>query len=202
MSEIKTGVYINPTTKEEITFAYRTKLDIKDKIRFVSDVCDVVVSEQYYSFLKDLIFDFEIIGIFTDIDVSEIIRSDDYIGEVEKIVTETKIVDIVKSNIDKSIIDELMVAIDNNIEYRTGVHYNPVENSLVELIKIIKDKVESIDTNTIIELANQLSPIANNLTADNIVESYAKSPAFLEAMKDRENRIRTVITNDHKKKKK
>lgn len=202
MSEIKTGVYINPTTKEEITFAYRTKLDIKDKIRFVSDVCDVVVSEQYYSFLKDLIFDFEIIGIFTDIDVSEIIRSDDYIGEVEKIVTETKIVDIVKSNIDKSIIDELMVAIDNNIEYRTGVHYNPVENSLVELIKIIKDKVESIDTNTIIELANQLSPIANNLTADNIVESYAKSPAFLESMKDRENRIRTVITNDHKKKKK
>ena len=95
-----------------------------------------------------------------------------------------------------------MIAIDNNIEYRTGVHYNPVGNSLVELIKIVQNKIENIDTDSVIELARQLSPISNNLTSNNIVESYANSPAFLEAMKDREKRIRTVVTNDHNKKKK
>ena len=202
MSEIKTGVYTDYVTNEEMSFKYKTSLDVKDKIHFVSTVCDVVVSEQYYSFLKDLIFGFEIIEVFTDIDVGNIVKSEDFIGDVEKIVNNTKIVDIVTSNIDKSVIDELMIAIDNNIEYRTGVHYNPVGNSLVELIKIVQNKMENIDTDSVIELARQLSPISNNLTSNNIVESYANSPAFLEAMKDREKRIRTVVTNDHNKKKK
>ena len=202
MSEIKTGVYTDYVTNEEMSFKYKTSLDVKDKIHFVSTVCDVVVSEQYYSFLKDLIFGFEIIEVFTDIDVGNIVKSEDFIGDVEKIVNNTKIVDIVTSNIDKSVIDELMIAIDNNIEYRTGVHYNPVGNSLVELIKIVQNKIENIDTDSVIELARQLSPISNNLTSNNIVESYANSPAFLEAMKDREKRIRTVVTNDHNKKKK
>ena len=171
MSEIKTGVYTDYVTNEEMSFKYKTSLDVKDKIHFVSTVCDVVVSEQYYSFLKDLIFGFEIIEVFTDIDVGNIVKSEDFIGDVEKIVNNTKIVDIVTSNIDKSVIDELMIAIDNNIEYRTGVHYNPVGNSLVELIKIVQNKIENIDTDSVIELARQLSPISNNLTSNNIVES-------------------------------
>ena len=199
MSEIKTGVYVDYITNEEVSFKFKTSLDIKDKIHFVSTVCDVVASEHYYSFLKDLIFNFEIIEMFTDVDVSNIITSKDFIGDVEKIVNNTKIVDIVISNVNKNVIDELMVSVDNDIEYKTGVHCNSVVNNCVELIKTIKNKVESIDTDNIIKLANQLSPIINNLTSDNIVESYANSPAFLEAIKDREKRIQSIVNSENEK---
>lgn len=194
-NEIMTGAYIDTKTNKETLFTFKTNINVKDKIQFVSDVTALMVSENYFSFLKDLIFDFEIINVFTDIDVSEILNAADAIGEIENIVTNTKIVEIVKSNVDNAILDELKIAVNSNIEYKTGVHNNIIEDSIVQLLSSIKNKIDSIDTETVLQMAETLSTLGNNVTSEGIVNAYANSPAFLESLKEREKRIDTMIKN-------
>ena len=194
-NEIMTGAYIDTKTNKETLFTFKTNINVKDKIQFVSDVTALMVSENYFSFLKDLIFDFEIINVFTDIDVSEILNAADAIGEIENIVTNTKIVEIVKSNVDNAILDELKIAVNSNIEYKTGVHNNIIEDSIVQLLSSIKSKIDSIDTETVLQMAETLSTLGNNVTSEGIVNAYANSPAFLESLKEREKRIDTMIKN-------
>ena len=194
-NEIMTGAYIDTKTNKETLFTFKTNINVKDKIQFVSDVTALMVSENYFSFLKDLIFDFEIINVFTDIDVSEILNAADAIGEIENIVTNTKIVEIVKSNVDNAILDELKIAVNSNIEYKTGVHNNIIEDSIVQLLSLIKSKIDSIDTETVLQMAETLSTLGNNVTSEGIVNAYANSPAFLESLKEREKRIDTMIKN-------
>lgn len=194
-NEIMTGAYIDTKTNKETLFTFKTNISVKDKIQFVSDVTALMIGENYFSFLKDLIFDFEIINIFTDIDVSEILNAADAIGEIENIVTNTKIVEIVKSNVDNAILDELKIAVNSNIEYKTGVHNNIIEDSIVQLLSSIKSKIDSIDTETVLQMAEVLSTLGNNVTSEGIVNAYANSPAFLESLKEREKRIDTMIKN-------
>ena len=194
-NEIMTGAYIDTKTNKETLFTFKTNISVKDKIQFVSDVTALMIGENYFSFLKDLIFDFEIINIFTDIDVSEILNATDAIGEIENIVTNTKIVEIVKSNVDNAILDELKIAVNSNIEYKTGVHNNIIEDSIVQLLSSIKSKIDSIDTETVLQMAETLSTLGNNVTSEGIVNAYANSPAFLESLKEREKRIDTMIKN-------
>lgn len=197
-NEIMTGAYIDTKTNKETLFTFKTNISVKNKIQFVSDVTTLIVGDNYFSFLKDLIFDFEIINVFTDIDVSEILEATDVIGEIENIVTNTKIVEIVKSNIDNTLLEELKTAVDNNVEYKTGVHQNTIENSIGQLISIIENKIDSIDTKTILQMAETLSTLSGNLTSEGIIDAYAKSPAFLESLKDREARIKTIIEDSKK----
>lgn len=194
-NEIMTGAYIDTKTNKETLFTFKTNISVKDKIQFVSDVTALMIGENYFSFLKDLIFDFEIINVFTDIDVSEILNAADAIGEIENIVTNTKIVEIVKSNVDNAILDELKIAVNSNIEYKTGVHNNIIEDSIVQLLSSIKSKIDSIDTETVLQMAETLSTLGNNVTSEGIVNAYANSPAFLESLKEREKRIDTMIKN-------
>jgi len=194
-NEIMTGTYIDTKTNKETLFTFKTNISVKDKIQFVSDVTALMIGENYFSFLKDLIFDFEIINVFTDIDVSEILNAADAIGEIENIVTNTKIVEIVKSNVDNAILDELKIAVNSNIEYKTGVHNNIIEDSIVQLLSSIKNKIDSIDTETVLQMAEVLSTLGNNVTSEGIVNAYANSPAFLESLKEREKRIDTMIKN-------
>lgn len=197
-NKIMTGAYIDTKTNKETLFTFKTNISVKDKIQFVSDVTTLIVGDNYFSFLKDLIFDFEIINVFTDIDVSEILDATDVISEIENIVTNTKIIEIVKSNIDNTLLEELKTAVDNNVEYKTGVHRNTIENSIGQLISIIENKIDSIDTKTILQMAETLSTLSDNLNSEGIVDAYAKSPAFLESLKDREARIKTIIEDSKK----
>ena len=121
MKNIKTGVAIDKRTNEELKFNFQTDLTIKEKIRFVSNVVNTVVGDDYYSFLKDLIFDFEIIEIFTDIDTSDISEATDRIATMEEFVNNTNVVEIVKAN-SENVIAELYQAVEDDLEFKTGVH--------------------------------------------------------------------------------
>lgn len=194
VNDVKTGVYIDPNTDKERTFYYKTTLGTKDKMRFVTNVSSLVVGTNYYTFLRDLIFDFEIIDIFTDIDISGISDSPDSIIEMENIVNNTKIVDIVKSNLDKTILNELSDAVDSNIEFLTGVHRNSLDVGISNLIRIVEEKIKNIDTDTMMQFANVFNSIEGEITADKIVNAYAKSPAFLEELAARDARINNEET--------
>ena len=160
---------------EEFVFEYKTNLSIREKDAFVMNVCDAIIDSNYHSLLKDLIFDLQIISIFTDVDLSEVEKVEDVIGWAESFVKETRIADIVRPSMEEGLLDELERALDANIEYRTGIHKNILHEALSGLISTLEEKVKDIDTETMINAANILSGLDGELTTDNLIQSYINS---------------------------
>lgn len=159
MKNIKTGVAIDKRTNEELKFNFQTDLTIKEKIRFVSSVVNTVVGDDYYSFLKDLIFDFEIIEIFTDIDTSDISEATDRIATMEEFVNNTNVVEIVKAN-SENVIAELYQAVEDDLEFKTGVHRSTVLNSLEKLINSL-DNALNKNYDDIVSMAKKINEMGD-----------------------------------------
>ena len=135
-NEVKTGVYT--IDDKDIPFAFYTSLSAYRKAQFVNSVSDMLIGDNYNYVIRDLAFDFCIVAIFTDIDTSDVQDADDGITAMEDFVDKFKpVVDIVKTNSADGVLDELHTAIDLNIEYRTGIHINPISSSLANLIDIL-----------------------------------------------------------------
>lgn len=168
-----TGTYIKGD--ENFNFTFKTNPTMSEKLGFVSSVTDVLVGENYLSMLRDMVFDFYIISMFTDVDITSISNADNSIDKIEELLEETNIVDIVKANIDSKLLDELNEAVDNNIEYKTGIHKNALNEALSSLIKTLESKIEGVDTKAMMDLAGALSGVGEELTMDNLVQSYISS---------------------------
>lgn len=166
----KTGVYTR--NNEEISFDFDISLRAIDKVKFVKFVTDSLVDEDYNYILKDMIFDFGIIYIFTNVNVEHYLNS---IDMIEDLLNETNIVKIVKANAEIGLIEELHQAVDYNIEYKTGIHRNVIEESLASLLDTVDQKISNIDTDSMMEMAQVMSGISGELTADKILEAYSKS---------------------------
>lgn len=178
-NEVKTGVYT--IDDKDIPFAFYTSLSAYRKAQFVNFVSDILVGDNYNYVIRDLVFDFCIVTIFTDIDTSEVQDADDGITAMEEFVDKFKpVVDIVKANSVDGILDELHKAIDLNIEYRTGIHINPISSSLASLLDTIERKVDDIDLDSIMNLAQSVTGISDELTADKLLDAYAKTNIFKE----------------------
>ena len=173
---IKMGVYTR--NGEEVSFNFYTSLSAYNKMRFVNNVTNLVVGDNYNSVIKDMIFNFMIIEVFTDVDTTDINNSDDAINMIEQFLDETNIVDIVKENIQPGLISELKKAVDDNIEYRTGVHKNPVADSISNLLNTIERKLDGIDTESMIEASKVFSGMTGELTAENMLNAYENSDMF------------------------
>lgn len=194
--ESKIGVYDYNGVEQEFTF--KTGLTAYEKMNFIKYVSDFVVNDKdYFSIVRDLFFDYMIIKNFTNIDLSDIEDSQDVVNAVEEFVTNTQIAEIVKLNMVDGLLDELNKSVDDNIEYRTGVHKSKLPESLSNLIDTINHGIKGIDTATLMEVASNLNDISGNLTVDNIVDAYVKRSAsnekddnvvnISEKIKDKEN---------------
>lgn len=192
--EVKTGTYNFKGT--EMSFNYYTDLSAVEKMRFVNSVTDIIVGDNYNSIIKDLIFDFEVIDIFTDIDLSEIRDSSDNISLIEEFVKETLVVDIVKANSKDFIIQELKQAVDDNIEYKTGVHSNSFTTSLSHLLNVVESKIVGIDTDSMIKIAKEVSNISGEFTADKVLEAYSKTDMFKNKQLDISEKSKRNITSE------
>lgn len=182
-NEIKTGVYT--LDGEDTPFAFYTSLNAYRKAQFVNAVSDILVGDNYNYVIRDLAFDFCIVAIFTDIDTSDVQDADDGITAMEEFVDKFKpVVDIVKANSVDGVLDELHTAIDLNIEYRTGIHINPISSSLASLLDIIERKVDGIDLNSMMDLAQSMAGISDELTVDKLLDAYAKTNIFKEHWSD------------------
>lgn len=176
-NEIKTGVYT--LDDEDTPFAFYTSLNAYRKSQFVVSVCNTLIGDNYNYVLDDLVFDYFIIAIFTDIDVSEVQKSDNGISAMEEFVEKFKpVIDTVKANAVDGVLDELRKAIDLNIEYRTGIHINPISSSIASFIDTIERKVDGIDLNSMMDLAQSMAGISDELTADKLLDAYAKTDVF------------------------
>lgn len=173
----KTGVYTK--NGEEYNFNFYTSLRARDKLKFVNFVVNTLIDDNHYnSIIKPLIFDFAIIEIFTDIDTSDIQDSNDSISLIEELLDETNIVEIVKANVDRDLINELNNAVNLNIEYRTGIHRNSLSESLSRLLDTLENKVSEIDTSSMFDMAQVISNMSGELTVDKMLEAYVKSDVF------------------------
>lgn len=169
-----TGVYLKNDTSYD--FRFYTDLSYVDKLKFVNSVVSILVGdENYNSIIKDLVFDFYIIDIFSDIDTSELKKSDFFVDDVEKFLEETNIVNVIKANIKNGLIDELNKAINLSIEYRTGIHINPLNDAISNLINTIEKKINEVDTSSMMEMANVFSGMTGEITPESIVNAYLKS---------------------------
>lgn len=177
IKEVMSGCYTR--NEENIKFNFYTNLSASEKIKFVNAVTNTVVDDNNYnSIIRDMIFDYMIIRMLTDVDVTEISESPNSIDLIEELLDETNIVDIVKANVVDDLIDKLNKAVNVNIEYRTGVKLNNISDSLSRLITTIENKVKDVDTDTMMEMASKISGLTGNITPEDIIEVYSKSDAF------------------------
>lgn len=178
-NEVKTGVYT--IDGKDNPFAFYTSLNAYRKSQFVVSVCNTLVGDNYNYVLDDLVFDYFIVAIFTDIDVSEVQKSDNGISAMEEFVDKFKpVIDTVKANAVDGVLDELRNAIDLNIEYRTGIHINPISSSLANLLDNLNNKFSGFDLDKMMDIAEPMSKIAGELTPEKMLDAYAKTNIFKE----------------------
>lgn len=180
---IKIGAYTH--NDEVYNFNFGTDLSAHGKTAFVRTVVDTLVDEDYYdSIIKDIIFDFTIVMLFTDIDTSFTKAVDEdgkevpAIISIEKFLEETNVVDIVKANMEIGLIEQLNKAVDKSIEYRTGIHLSPISDSIASLLNTLEKKVKDIDLDSAISMAQKFANMTGELTPDSIMKAYIDSDIY------------------------
>ena len=145
-----------------------------------------------------MFFDFYLVSMFTDIDISyfydkeatlkkeDEITSRDLVIAAEKMVNETNIVDIVTMNMGYELVEELSNAVDADIEYRTGIHKNSIEQSLTKLIDTLERKVSDIDFDSVMDVGTKLASISGELTPERILEAYANTDIYKKKLVGKE----------------
>lgn len=180
MKNTKLGTYIR--NDETYNFNFATDLSAHDKTVFVRTVVDTLVSEDSYdSIIRDMIFNFAIVMLFTDIDTSFTKAVDDEGEEIsalipiESFLEETNVVEIVKVNMEIGLLDELNKAVDKSIEYRTGIHPSPIADSLASLLSTLEKKINEIDLGSAMEMAQKFAGMTGEFTPESLVNAYMNS---------------------------
>ena len=180
MSEMKQGTYTY--NEDNLAFEFYTDLPISKKLVFVNSVVDTIVSDDSYnSVIRDLMFDYMVVKVFTDVDMSFIQVKDEHGDEItdidllEDFLLETNIVDIVKANAFPTLFEELNKAVDKAIEFKTGIHPSPLSEALSNLVNTLERKLDSLDMSKAMEMANKLSGMTEELTTENLVKAYLQA---------------------------
>lgn len=193
--EVKSGVYTRNSkdVNEDVSFDFCTSLNAYTRLNFVDYVTSIIVDDDNYNYvIKDMVFNFSIIRFFTNIDTSEVVNADNIFNAIEEFLDETNIVEIVVMNSDPGVIEELREAVDLNIEYRTGIHTNPISSSLSNLLDTINKKFEDIDYDSMMKAAEAMSSISGELTAEKILDAYAKTDMFTKSLENVSTEKETV----------
>ena len=72
------------------------------------------------------------------------------------------------------LLQSLNKAVDDNISYRTGVQRNSLSDALSNLLVTFNKKINDIDTDSLMEVAQKLNNMTGDLSADSILEAYQK----------------------------
>lgn len=181
LKENKNGVFTYKN--ESYDFSFKTSLSAIEKIAFVRNVVDTIVNSNGYNVvIKDLIIDFNIVGLFTNVDTSFIEMKDEdgndinHIILIEHFLEESDIVSIVKANMEDGVLDELIKAIDLNIQYLTGICPNSVNDALANLLSTINKKIDNdIDMNSMMDVMQKFANITEKFTVEDVVNAYMNS---------------------------
>lgn len=184
---MKTGVF--EYNNESYEFNFKTSLSAYDKLIFVKTVVGSLVDGNGYdSIIRDLIFDFAIVEIFTNVDTSFINMKDDDgndIGSIiliEHFLEESNVVDVVKANMEDGLLEELNRAVDLDIQYLTGIHLNPLGEAIASLVSTLEKKVDGVDLDGMMAMAQKFASMTEDFTLENAVNAYMKSDIHKQNM--------------------
>lgn len=170
------GTYIDNRTEKDYNFEFYTNLSTSEKLKFTNTVTSLLVDgEDYNSVIRDLLFDFYLIDMMSEIDLGDLKQSPRFIDDVEQFLEETNIVDIIKANAETGLIDELNKSISLNIQYKTGIHPSPLGEALAGLVNTLEKKVNEIDLDGMMDMVNMFAGMTEGLTPENIVDAYMNS---------------------------
>lgn len=183
LNNTKTGVY---TCNEELNnFNFKTNLSIAEKLKFVNSVVDLVVTEnRYNSVIRNLVFDFYVIDIMTDIETDDFKSSPTFLNDVEDFLFSINAVEIVKVNAFPTLFDELNNAIDKSIQYLTGIQFNPLNEAIANLFNTIEKKINEVDLDSLMSAAQKFAGMTEEFTMDNLVNSYMNSDVHKKNLAD------------------
>lgn len=177
MNNTKTGTYFY--NDESYSFNFVTSLSAANKAVFVRTVVDTIVDDTSYdSVLRDIIFDYTTISMFTDIDTSFLKIADDEdnavanIDLIEDFLLSTNIIEVIKANAFPTLFEELNKAVDKSIEYRTGIHPFPIADSLASLLSTLEKKIDEFDMGSMMGMAQKFAGITDELTPESLVSAY------------------------------
>lgn len=187
----ETGTGVFTYNNESYNFEFKTSLSSYEKQVFVKTVVNNLVDDSGYDVvIKDLIFDFAIVEVFTNIDTSFINMKDDE-GEainpiipIEHFLGETEIVDIVKANMEVGLLNELNRAIDLNVQYLTGIHPNPLGEDIADLLSALEKKINETDLNSLMDMAQKFAGMTEDFTLENIVNAYINSDVHKQNLEE------------------
>lgn len=178
MNTVYSAKYYDNELEKEIEFKYYKEISLSKKLDFVNNVLDVLFQNNYcYAVIRNELFDIMLVDSFTDVFLEE----EDFtftINEIDKFLSKTNVVDILKKEINPTLLKELSDTIDINIAYKTGVNLNSISTSFSSLLKTIEEKVSNFNVD---ELTNTLKEFANmtdGLSQEKIIELYTKSDKY------------------------
>ena len=159
---------------------------------FVKTVINNLIDDDYYDVvIKDLIFDFAIIELFTNVDTSFIDNQKDDDGNkinpitvIEHFLEESDVLKIVKANMEDGLLENLNRAVDLNIQYLTGINMNPINDAIASLVSTLEKKVDGIDLDSMMEMAQKFTNMTEDLTAENVVNEYINSSFHQNKLKE------------------
>ena len=170
---VMTGTYF--LGDDAYNFNFYTDLSVANKLKFVNSVVDILVDDGHYnSVLRNIMFDFFVIDVFTDIDITELKDSNEFLNDVEQFLYDTNIVEIVKANANHVIV-ELNDAVDKSIQYLTGIRPNPLNEALASLLSTIEKKINEVDLDSMMGMAQKFANMTDGFDMDNFVTSYMNS---------------------------
>lgn len=189
MKEMKAGVFTY--NNESYNFNFKTSLSTYEKMIFVKTVVSNLVDDSGYDFvIKDLIFDFVIIQMFTNIDTSFINAKDDDGDDINQIIIvehflkESNVVDVVKANMDAGLLEELNRAVDLDVQYLTSISLNPINDALASLIRTLDNKTNEIDLDSMVNMAKKFASMTEDFTVENAVNAYINSDIHKKNIED------------------
>lgn len=193
MDDMKIGVYIY--NDESYNFNFYTDLSSANKLKFVNSVVDLLVDENHYnSVIRDIIFDYYTIKIFTTVNTEELDNSLNFLNDIEEFLLSTNIVEIVKANAFPTIFDELNDAVDKSIQYLTGIHPSPLNDALASLLSTLEKKINEVDLSNMMGMAQKLAGMTGELTPESIVNAYVNSDThkknLVEVAETKKNKIK------------
>lgn len=187
---MKNGIFTY--NNESYEFRFKTSLSAYDKQVFVKTVINNLIDDDYYDVvIKDLIFDFAIIELFTNVDTSFIDNQKDDDGNkinpitvIEHFLEESDVLKIVKANMEDGLLENLNRAVDLNIQYLTGINMNPINDAIASLVSTLEKKVDGIDLDSMMEMAQKFTNMTENLTTENVVNEYINSSFHQNKLKE------------------
>lgn len=167
---------------ESQNFSFSTSLSAYEKMMFVKTVVGNLVDDSGYDVvIRDLIFDFAIIEIFTNIDTGFINMKDEDGKDINPIILiehfleESNVVDVVKANMEDGLIEELNHAVDLNVQYLTGIQVNPLNDAIASLISTLEKKANEVDLGSMMDMAQKFNGMTEDFNLNNLVNAYMNS---------------------------